>query len=396
VPFSGLAQGFLRQGVPAVVAMQASITDDAALIFTRYFYRDLIESGIVDASLTEARLRMQANGHPIEWGTPVLYMRAQSGQLFQPGINLDERKSPPEPRVAERPAARPAAPVAEPARFNESMQRKGPPVPAPAPRPRPATSERKRPKDVPKKDAAPAPRPAPAAAPAAQSAAQSAAPPAAPPAAAPAQNQTERRKPREPQAREPAAPPVKLEPKLDKPVVNWDLENDAVPLFKAEPKFDEPVRPMDFPPRQAMPLPPKPDMPSVADSLAEARNLFRYLPVAGVVALLLVAAGIYAIVKKTPAPEPSPAAAIVTPVPAQQRSTLPATPSAAPSTAATTPPQDTAPVPAAPAPVSDAKPVKSRNPANPTTHRAPARTVADDCRNLDVSQRPIGCVLGRR
>jgi hypothetical protein len=87
VPFSGLAQGFLRQGVPAVVAMQASITDDAALIFTRYFYRDLVEMGAVDASLTEARLRMQGNGHPIEWGTPVLYMRALSGQLFQPAAN---------------------------------------------------------------------------------------------------------------------------------------------------------------------------------------------------------------------------------------------------------------------------------------------------------------------
>ncbi|MET0981243.1 MAG: CHAT domain-containing protein [Telluria sp.] len=87
VPFSGLAQGFLRQGVPAVVAMQASITDDAAMIFTRYFYRDLVEIGAVDASLTEARLRMQGNGHPIEWGTPVLYMRALSGQLFRPAAN---------------------------------------------------------------------------------------------------------------------------------------------------------------------------------------------------------------------------------------------------------------------------------------------------------------------
>ena len=96
VPLSGLAQKFLRQGVPAVVAMQASITDDAAMIFTRYFYRDLVEIGAVDASLTEARLRMQGNGHPIEWGTPVLYMRALSGQLFQPAanpaVNLDERK----------------------------------------------------------------------------------------------------------------------------------------------------------------------------------------------------------------------------------------------------------------------------------------------------------------
>jgi hypothetical protein len=83
VPFSGLAQGCLRQGVPAVVAMQSTITDDAAMIFTRYFYRDLADIGAVDASLNEARLRMQGNGHPIGWGMPVLYMRAPSGQLFR-------------------------------------------------------------------------------------------------------------------------------------------------------------------------------------------------------------------------------------------------------------------------------------------------------------------------
>jgi hypothetical protein len=107
VPFSGLAQGFLRQGVPAVVAMQASITDDAALIFTRYFYRDLVEIGAVDASLTEARLRMQANGHPIEWGTPVLYMRALNGQLFKPSAmpaaTPDRREKPRETEAAASP-----------------------------------------------------------------------------------------------------------------------------------------------------------------------------------------------------------------------------------------------------------------------------------------------------
>jgi hypothetical protein len=104
-PFSGLAQGFLRQGVPAVVAMQASITDDAAVIFTRYFYRDLVETGAVDAALTEARLRMQVNGHPIEWGTPVLYMRALSGQLFQPRVNQEERVRQRESAPAERESA---------------------------------------------------------------------------------------------------------------------------------------------------------------------------------------------------------------------------------------------------------------------------------------------------
>ncbi|MFC0254549.1 CHAT domain-containing protein [Massilia consociata] len=109
VPFSGLAQGFLRQGVPAVVAMQASITDEAAVIFTRYFYRDLIEIGAVDTSLTEARLRMQANGYPIEWGTPVLYMRALSGQLFLPPANrlASPAPSPVEPDKPWEPPAPP-------------------------------------------------------------------------------------------------------------------------------------------------------------------------------------------------------------------------------------------------------------------------------------------------
>ena len=133
VPFSGLAQGFLRQGVPAVVAMQASITDDAAMIFTRYFYRDLVGIGAVDASLTEARLRMQGNGHPIEWGTPVLYMRALSGQLFQPSAN--------------RGANPPTIPAGMPAQVFAPAAA---PVPAPVSAATPAAipEERKRPRDT--------------------------------------------------------------------------------------------------------------------------------------------------------------------------------------------------------------------------------------------------------
>ena len=84
---SGQAQEFLKQGVPAVVAMQAPITDDAAMIFNRYFYRNLVDTGAVDLSLSEARLRMQGNGHRIAWGRPVLYMRALNGELFRPPAN---------------------------------------------------------------------------------------------------------------------------------------------------------------------------------------------------------------------------------------------------------------------------------------------------------------------
>lgn len=144
VPFSGLAQGFLRQGVPAVVAMQASITDDAALIFTRYFYRDLVEFGAVDTSLTEARLRMQGNGHPIEWGTPVLYMRALNGQLFQPAANpvtnpVTSPTSSPAPGPALRASPDPA--------LRASPDPAVSPAPGPIPGPVPSPAEMKRPKE---------------------------------------------------------------------------------------------------------------------------------------------------------------------------------------------------------------------------------------------------------
>lgn len=38
--FSGMAQGLVQQGVPAVVAMQVPITDEAAVCFSRDFYSD--------------------------------------------------------------------------------------------------------------------------------------------------------------------------------------------------------------------------------------------------------------------------------------------------------------------------------------------------------------------
>jgi hypothetical protein len=160
VPFSGLAQGFLRQGVPAVVAMQASITDDAALIFTRYFYRDLIEIGAVDASLTEARLRMQANGHPIEWGTPVLYMRALNGQLFKPSAipaaTPERRKKPRETEAA-------ASPLRVEPTLNERKKTKDIQAKQDAPPLQPETSpaERKKPRTARTRDNTPQRKPGP-------------------------------------------------------------------------------------------------------------------------------------------------------------------------------------------------------------------------------------------
>lgn len=81
-PFAGVAQHLVQQGIPAVIAMQFEITDRAAIMLSHEFYKALADNYGVDAALAEARKALYAAGNDIEWGTPVLYMRAQSGQLF--------------------------------------------------------------------------------------------------------------------------------------------------------------------------------------------------------------------------------------------------------------------------------------------------------------------------
>jgi hypothetical protein len=81
--FAGTAQSLVQQDVPAVIAMQFEISDDAAITLTHDFYQALAYGDPVDAALTEARrgLRYERRNE-LEWGTPVLYMRAGDGHLF--------------------------------------------------------------------------------------------------------------------------------------------------------------------------------------------------------------------------------------------------------------------------------------------------------------------------
>lgn len=81
-PFAGVAQYLMQQGIPAVIAMQFEITDQAAITLSHEFYTALADNYGVDAALAEARKALYAVGNDIEWGTPVLYLRAQNGQLF--------------------------------------------------------------------------------------------------------------------------------------------------------------------------------------------------------------------------------------------------------------------------------------------------------------------------
>lgn len=82
--FSSSAATLVRGGIPAVLAMQNSITDKAAIEFARTFYEALADQLPVDGAVTEARRAISfSSSHTIEWGTPVLYMRSLDGKLFR-------------------------------------------------------------------------------------------------------------------------------------------------------------------------------------------------------------------------------------------------------------------------------------------------------------------------
>jgi len=79
--FSSTATTLVRKGIPAVLAMQYEITDEAAIEFSRDFYEAVADGMPVDAAVTEAR-RAVSFSSMLEWGTPVLYMRSRDGRIF--------------------------------------------------------------------------------------------------------------------------------------------------------------------------------------------------------------------------------------------------------------------------------------------------------------------------
>jgi hypothetical protein len=81
-PFAGTAQTLVQQGIPAVIAMQFEIADEVASTFAHEFYGAIADGYPIDAALTEARKAIFAAGRDVEWGTPVLYLRAPDGRIF--------------------------------------------------------------------------------------------------------------------------------------------------------------------------------------------------------------------------------------------------------------------------------------------------------------------------
>ena len=82
--FSSIVGGLMQNGVLSVIAMQQEISDRAAITFSHHFYSSIADGMPIDTSMSEARTAMHGElRNTLEWGIPVLYMRAPDGVLFK-------------------------------------------------------------------------------------------------------------------------------------------------------------------------------------------------------------------------------------------------------------------------------------------------------------------------
>lgn len=80
--FTSTAAKLVREGVPAVVAMQYEITDGAALIFASSFYGEIARGLPIDRAMTRAREAVKMTNDSLEWATPVLFLSSEETQIF--------------------------------------------------------------------------------------------------------------------------------------------------------------------------------------------------------------------------------------------------------------------------------------------------------------------------
>lgn len=93
-PAGGIASSLVTRGIPAVVANQFEISNEAAAIFAEEFYTSITEGLRVDEAISEGRRAVAGALNNIEWATPVLYLRTTDGPLFdivRARVNLRQR-----------------------------------------------------------------------------------------------------------------------------------------------------------------------------------------------------------------------------------------------------------------------------------------------------------------
>lgn len=80
-PFVGLAARLVQYDALAVIAMQDLLPIAANRQLVQDFYRYLLQHGLVDLALNQARLALYTQNLP-SWDVPALFMRPKHGQLF--------------------------------------------------------------------------------------------------------------------------------------------------------------------------------------------------------------------------------------------------------------------------------------------------------------------------
>jgi hypothetical protein len=84
-PYSGLAQGLIAAGIPAVVAMQAEVTNVAATPFSPALLKELWKNETIDDAVLAGRQAMQGTQTKVEWCNPILFLHesCRCGWLFK-------------------------------------------------------------------------------------------------------------------------------------------------------------------------------------------------------------------------------------------------------------------------------------------------------------------------
>jgi hypothetical protein len=79
---TSVGAALVSRGLAAVVAMQFSITDSAAICFADDFYRALADGSSLDTAVSDARRSIFFMPNESEWATPAVLLRADDGVIF--------------------------------------------------------------------------------------------------------------------------------------------------------------------------------------------------------------------------------------------------------------------------------------------------------------------------
>jgi hypothetical protein len=101
-PYSATAAALVQAGVPAVLAMQAPVSDMGAIEFSSRFYKKIVDRDPVDCAVVEGRLAVLETQF-YDWATPVLFTRVQDSDILGRPVALERG----EEAASSRPDTRP-------------------------------------------------------------------------------------------------------------------------------------------------------------------------------------------------------------------------------------------------------------------------------------------------